>query len=112
MGDHGEGAAATSGGGSGEEIRYSREMGVSDEDFFRILPKAMGEHPYRVEGRRVHGEVHDGTVEIELGETQRRRIALLDLPFAEVSFTFRGVTPAQREAFTRHFDLRFQRGGG
>ena len=94
------------------EIRYSREMGVTDEDFFRILPKAMGEHPYRVENRTVHGRIDDGHVKIVLGAQQERRIALLRLPFAEVSFTFRGVPEARQQAFKRNFDLYFQRGGG
>ena len=95
-----------------DELRYSREMGLTDDDFFRILPKAMGEHPYRVDGRTVHGDVNGGTVEIVLGPQQERRIALLALPFAEVSFTFRGVPERERLAFKKHFDLYFQRGGG
>ena len=103
----GEAPEATDG-----EIRYSREMGVTTEDFFRILPKAMGAHPYRVEGRTVHGEIHDGSVEIVLGPQQERRIALLRLPYAEVSFTFRGVSEPRQREFKRHFDLYFQRGGG
>ena len=94
------------------EIRYSREMGLTDDDFFRILPKAMGDHPYRVDGRTVHAEVGEGSVEIVLGPQQERRIALLRLPFAEVSFTFRGVGETRQAAFKRHFDLYFQRGGG
>ena len=94
------------------EIRYSREMGLTDDDFWRILPKAMGEHSYRIDGRTVHGNVNAGTVEILLGPSQERRIALLRLPFSEVSFTFRDVTEAEQQAFKRHFDLYFQRGGG
>ena len=94
------------------DIRYSREMGLTDDDFFRILPKAMGEHAYRVEGRTVNGRIGEGHVEIVLGPQQERRIALLRLPFAEVSFTFRGVPEASQQAFKRNFDLYFQRGGG
>ena len=60
----------------------------------------------------VCGEVGDGNVEIVLGPQQERRIALLRLPFAEVSFTFRGVPEARQQAFKKHFDLYFQRGGG
>ena len=105
-------AASTESTDGTPDIRYSREMGVTDEDFFRILPKAMGAHPYRVEGRTVHGEIDDGHVEILLGPQQERRIALLRLPFAEVSFTFRGVPKAHQQAFKKNFDLYFQRGGG
>ena len=94
------------------EIRYSREMGVTHADFFRILPKAMGAHPYRVDGLTVRGELGGGSIEITVGPERERRIALLALPYAEVSFTFQGVAPETRESFRRHFELYFQRGGG
>ena len=94
------------------DIQYADDMGLTHGDFFRLLPSAMGEHPFRVEGNTVYGEVHDGTVEINLGEQQVRRIALMEIPYATVSFHFRGVSQVQQEAFKEYFDLRFQRGGG
>ncbi|MEE9319145.1 MAG: hypothetical protein V3U76_01750 [Granulosicoccus sp.] len=94
------------------EIRYSREMGLTHADFWRLLPRAMGEHAYRSEGDTVHAEIADGILEMTLGAPQVRKIALLRLPFAEVSFTFRGVSLQQQLAFKKHFDLYFQRGGG
>lgn len=87
-------------------------MGLTHSDFFRLLPAAMGPHTYRVEGNTVYGDVHSGTVEIRIGEQQERRIALMRIPFAEVSFLFRGVTVEQQQVFKANFDLRFQRGGG
>lgn len=94
------------------DIQYARDMGLTHADFFRYLPAAMGSHTYRIEGTTVHGEVNDGTVEIHIGAQQERRIALMCIPFAQVSFTFRGVSKEQQEAFKANFDLRFQRGGG
>lgn len=93
-------------------IEYARDMGLTHADFFRLLPAAMGPHTYRIDGNAVHGQVHGGSVEIHLGEQQERRIALMCIPHAQVSFVFRGVTKAQQEAFKANFDLRFQRGGG
>jgi len=90
----------------------SKDMGVSHADFFRLLPRAMGDIPYRVEGTTVNGEIGSGTVSIELGKQQERRIALLAIPFAEVTFSFNGVGEDERTEFMRYFDLRFQRGGG
>lgn len=87
-------------------------MGLTHADFWRLLPRAMGEHAYRTEGNTVHAEIADGTLEIMLGEPQLRKIALLHLPFAEVSFTFRGISKQAQQAFKKHFDLYFQRGGG
>ncbi len=87
-------------------------MGLTHADFFRLLPAAMGEHEYRIDGNTVHGVVHDGTVEITLGEQQMRKIALMRIPNANVKFVFRGVSEEQQQAFKTYFDLRFQRGGG
>ena len=94
------------------DIIYSRDMGLTHADFFRLLPAAMGPHTYRIDGNTVSGEINDGTVEIRLGEQQERRIALMCIPFATVDFAFRGVTKEQQETFKANFDLRFQRGGG
>jgi len=94
------------------DIEYSREMGLTHDDFWRLLPRAMGEHPYTREGDTVRGTVHEGTVQIDLGEPQERRIALLKIPYAEVRFLFKDVSEAQQQAFKKHFDLHFQRGGG
>lgn len=94
------------------QIAYSREMGLTHDDFWRLLPKAMGEHRYDVQGDVVHAIVYDGTLKITLGPTQERRIALLRLPYSEVSFEFNDVAEEQQQAFKTHFDLHFQRGGG
>ena len=94
------------------EERFSKEMGVSHEDFFRLLPRAMGDIPYRIDGMNVTGELGSGTVSIKLGEQQVRRIALMAIPYAEVGFVFDGVAENERTDFMRYFDLRFQRGGG
>ena len=105
-------AAETGNGADGRTVSYTREMGVDHRDFFRLLPRAMGDHPYEVEGDAVRAELGGGTLLIELGPERVRRIALLALPFTEVSFTFRDTDEAGREAFTRRFELAFRRGGG
>lgn len=91
---------------------FSKEMGVTHADFFRLLPRAMGDTPYTIQGLKVSGELSGGSVEIELGEQQVRRIALMAIPYAEVSFAFSGVDDNDRTKFMKYFDLRFQRGGG
>lgn len=93
-------------------IEYSREMGLTHDDFWRLLPRAMGEHSYERKGDHVHASVHQGTLQIHLGPTQERKIALLRLPYSEVSFRFEGIEQEQQMAFKTHFDLHFQRGGG
>jgi len=94
------------------QIAYSREMGLTHADFWRLLPRAMGNHSYTVEGTTVLANVDNGKLEITIGPPLERRIALLRLPYSVVSFTFDGVTEAQQLAFKDHFDLHFRRGGG
>ena len=94
------------------DISYSREMGLTHGDFWRILPRAMGEHRYEVQDNVVLATVHAGSLKITLGPTLERRIALMCIPYSEVSFHFSEVSEEQQQAFKVHFDLRFQRGGG
>lgn len=94
------------------DIHYSREMGLTHDDFWRLLPRAMGQHVYTVTGNVVHAQLNGGTLDITLGPPQQRRIALLALPYSVVSFLFKGVTAEEQLAFKAHFDLYFQRGGG
>lgn len=94
------------------QICFSKEMGLTHADFFRLLPRAMGDYGYEIDGSTVRATVHAGTVEIVLGPQKTRQIALLRLPYAVVSFTFKDVSEAQQLAFTEHFDLHFRRGGG
>lgn len=93
-------------------IEYSREMGLTHKDFWRLLPRAMGEHRFERQGDHVYADIHEGTLHIHLGPTLERRIALLRLPYSVVSFRFEGVPTATQQAFKAHFDLHFQRGGG
>lgn len=94
------------------DIQYSREMGLTHDDFWRLLPRAMGEHEYDIQGDQVFAKVHEGKLTISLGPTQERRIALLCLPYSVVTFLFSGITKAQQLEFKAHFDLHYQRGGG
>ena len=93
-------------------IEYSREMGLTHDDFWRLLPRAMGEHSYKQDGDSVRAEVNEGQLEITLGPPLERRIALMCIPYSKVSFSFSGVSEQQQQAFKAHFDLHFQRGGG
>lgn len=93
-------------------IRYSREMGLTHADFHRLLPAAMGEHPYQVDGSRVLAEIGSGRLEIVIGPPRVREIASIQLPYSVVSFTFEHVPEQQQRAFKEHFDLYFRRGGG
>lgn len=88
-------------------------MGVSHQDFFRLLPGAMGEHSYTISGNEIVGEVHGGRVHISIGPEQQRRLtANMALPYCRVTFRYEGLSAADYDRFKQKFDLSFQRGGG
>lgn len=94
-------------------MKVTREMGITHADFFRLLPRAMGEHPYEVEGRRVRVALPPGRLTITLGEERERRFtAVVAMPCTDVEFVYEGVDEDVRAAFERYFDLRFMRGLG
>ena len=89
-----------------------REMGLAHADFWRLLPQAVGDHPWRVEGDRVRVEVDDGRVEISLGTEGERRIALMAIPVTPVTICWEGLARDRFDAFLARFDAYYRRGGG
>lgn len=87
-------------------------MAVTHKDFFRILPNAMGQHSYQVNDNTVVAEVDGGEVRITIGPQQVRKIALMEIHHCDVEFSYSKLTEEQYDEFRRHFELRYQRGGG
>jgi len=87
-------------------------MAVTHKDFFRILPNAMGSHPYTIEGNSVMASVDGGEVRITIGPQQVRKIALMEIHHCDVEFTYSKLSEEQYDEFRRYFELRYQRGGG
>jgi hypothetical protein len=92
--------------------RLEREMGLDHADFWRLLPRAVWDHPWRAEGVRALIRVGEGRVEITLGHTFDRRIALLRLPVTPVTIAWHDLGPEAFRAFLDQFDRHYQRGGG
>ncbi|MCB1859380.1 MAG: hypothetical protein KDI63_13960 [Gammaproteobacteria bacterium] len=92
--------------------QFTREMGLTFDDFLRTLPGALAPLEYSIEGRRIAIAHPEGSIEISLGETQTRRIASLVLPCTPVTFSFSGLEKEERRKFIDQFDLYFHRGGG
>ena len=88
------------------------EMGLTHAEFFRTLPAALGDRPYRVEGAVVSIDDQGHKVTIRLAPESMRRIALLQVPVTRVEFIFDGHEPEQIESFMAHFARYYQRGGG
>jgi len=97
---------------SADSGRMEREMGLDHADFWRLLPRAAGAHPWQANGDRVRLEVAGGRVEIELGPQRRRRIAQLSLPVTPVTISWHAVEAEAFRRFLAAFDREYQRGGG
>jgi hypothetical protein len=93
-------------------ITVEKEMWISHDDFFRILPKALEAEGYRVDGNRIIAGNGDRRLEITLSEESQRRIALLTLPVTHVRLDFIGYGGDEAAAALARFDRSFQRGGG
>ena len=91
---------------------FTREMGLTREEFYKSLPQAIAHHEFTVTNGVVRIEFGNRAVTIELGQERTRSIALLKLPYIEVSFTFVGFSVQERERFMERFNLYFRRGGG
>ncbi len=95
-----------------ESGRLEREMGLAHADFWRLLPQAVGDLPWRADGERVQIDIDGGAVEIELGEERERRIALISIPVTPVSIRWQGLARSRFDAFLARFDSYYRRGGG
>ena len=87
-------------------------MGLTHEEFFRVITRALESRPHRVEKRRVVVEEEGRVLEMTLSEESERRIALMTLPVTRVRLTFTGYGEAATAEALAWFDRWFQRGGG
>lgn len=93
-------------------MKIEKEMGYSHADFFRLLPRAMGNNAYEVNGLEVNCVLPSGTLKITLGEEYERRLVLVVMPYTHVTFEYENVSDEDRENFIKYFDLRFMKGLG
>ena len=91
---------------------FTLEMGLTRKEFFASLPQAIAHREFTVTNGVVRIKLEKRVVTIELGEERTRSIALLELPYMEVSFIFLRFTVQERERFMERFNLYFRRGGG
>ena len=92
--------------------KFSREMGLTFNEFLRTLSAAIDPLTFRLDGRVVTIVDPAGTILIDLHETGERKIASLSLPVTRVDFQFIDLDEKRRKVFMDRFDLYFHRGGG
>lgn len=93
-------------------LRFTREMGLTRDDFFRSLPMAIAPLEYAKDELVVTIPHPNGEVVIKLHDSTERRIAALVLPVIPVEFIFTGLSDQERNEFMDRFDRYFHRGGG
>lgn len=96
---------------SGDTV-IDKEMGITHEEFFRNIARALDGEDYRQTATGVVVEGDGKSLTITLAEQGERRIALMVLPVTHVRLTFRGYPEAEIRQAVTAFDLAFQRGGG
>jgi hypothetical protein len=92
--------------------RFEREMGCTEAEWLTWLPRAIGEHPYKLHHGSAGVRIGDGALGLKWQVGEPRVISLLRIPRLLVQFRFGGLSAEQRYAFMSRFDLYMQRGGG
>src|SRR5690554_4496453 len=89
-----------------------REMTITHDDFFRVLPKALKNWNYKVLKSEITVSLGTGKLHITLSPQTCKRIGSLTLPVIQVKFVFHDCPDIARNNFFNDFDLAFQKGGG
>jgi len=90
----------------------TREMTITHDDFFRLLPKALADYQFRIAGNLIRVILHSGSVNIQLMPETKRKIGNLELPVTHMAFHFKNIAPDQMQIFFEKFDRSYQKGGG
>ena len=89
-----------------------REMSITHNEFFRLLPRAVNDAAVARQGNRITITTGTGLVKITLAPETVRKLAILEFPVTEVTIEFNGFSASERAAFLARFDLAYQKGGG
>jgi hypothetical protein len=86
-------------------------MSLNREEFFRLLPAAVGPHAVDAEGL-IHGPSGGGAWTIRLTPLEPLSLGSVVLPRCSVEISLNGFPDAAARAFLARFHRGFQRGGG
>jgi hypothetical protein len=89
-----------------------REMTITHDDFFRLLPRALENREFEIINDTVLVKLNIGTLKISLTTESIRTIGSLKLPVSSVTFSFENSPEMECLSFFKDFDLAFQKGGG
>lgn len=94
------------------KLPLSFEMTVTQADFLRLLPAAVGGEAFVEETGVFHHREPQRAWRIEFEPLPELRIGLIRLERHRVGLAFEGYREAEIEAFMARFELHFRRGGG
>ena len=87
-------------------------MALTRADFLRLLPVAVGNEPYRVEGDDIVAAGAAIAWRIRIEERSGRPFGPVALPVLAVTLAFEAASGGEAGAFVERFLLGFQRAGG
>ncbi len=94
---------------------FIRDMGYSDQEFYRLLPVAVGEYQLAEVGKNrfiVSNQSATHSLELNLKPLPDRVLGSIRIKRVEIEFIFAGLTHNERLSFMKKFDRSYQRGGG
>lgn len=91
-------------------VRHSLEMSLSREEFFRLLPSAVG--PFDMDGDAIRGSAGACRWSIGLVRLDDHRAGSVVVPRHRVVIVIDGCSEADAAAFMERFRRGFLRGGG
>jgi hypothetical protein len=92
------------------DVRHTIEMSVSREEFFRLLPAAVGE--FALEGQVVRWSDRGCRGTIRLIPLPAHRLGSVIVPRHRVEIVLEGCTEADSSTFMDRWHRAFLRGGG
>jgi len=95
-----------------QAVSLTREMSITHDDFFRLLPGAISNAPFSTQQNEINIDTGKGSVTISLAAESLRKIASIQLPVTRMTMKFNGFTDDDRAEFLARFNLAYQRGGG
>jgi len=95
-----------------DDVTIKKEMGISHQDFFRILPRALGSNEFERQGTTVVLKQDNQKLTIKLSKESQRRIAAMVVPVTNVTLTFSGYATEDFQLTLDRFDQYFRKGGG
>lgn len=93
-------------------VTINREMTITRDEFFRILPKALSEFSFEIYNDKIICRVEEGLIEINISKGENRMLGALKLPVLNIKFVMNNISREMQTRFFEKFYFAYQKGGG